>query len=148
MPVKKNIIWVVAGDGGGYRIFSCQRLGGPLGLVMEASNPADKPTHEIGSDRPGRSQGGPGQARHAFQNKVDWHAEAEKDFAKALGVMLSDRYREKAFDRLCLIAPAKFLGDIRPHLPLRELAENFSQLTKDLTHLKGLELQDYLKKEF
>lgn len=149
LPVKKNIIWVVIADGGGYRIFSCRRLGGPMALVMEAKNPlANKPTHEIGTDRPGRSQSAPGQARHGLQNKVDWHTEAEKEFAKALGVLLSGRYREKAFDKLFLIAPAKILGEIRAHLPLKALAGSLSQLTKDLTHLKVHELREYLKKEF
>ncbi|MHA1543693.1 MAG: host attachment protein [Alphaproteobacteria bacterium] len=149
MPVKKIIIWIVVGDGGGYRMYSCLRMGGPLTLVTEATNPlADKRTREIGSDRPGRSQASPGQGRHALQNKVDWHTEAEKEFAKALGVLLSGRYREKAFDKLFLIAPAKILGEIRHHLPLKALAGNLSQLTKDLTHLKIHELRDYLKKEF
>ncbi len=149
MPVKKIINWIVVGDGGGYRIYSCLRLGGPLALVAEAANPlADKRTSEIGSDRPGRSQASPGQGRHALQNKVDWHTEAEKEFAKALGVLLSGRYREKDFERLLLIAPAKILGEIRAHLPLKELAKDLRQLTKDLTHLKVHQLKDYLKKEF
>lgn len=145
MLVKKILIWVVVADGGGYRIYSCSKLGGPMELVAEAQNPRGKtPTHEIGTDRPGRSQSGPGQARHGLQNKVDWHTEAEKEFAKTLGVLLNSKYRENTFSKLLVIAPAKILGEIRTHLPVKDLAEDIKTLTKDLTHLKVHELQDYL----
>lgn len=147
MPVIKHTIWVVVGNGAGYRIFTCRKIGGALGLVHAATSPeAQKLTSEIGADRPGRNQAAPGQARHGFQNKTDWHKQAEQDFAKTLGGLLHNRYSEKKFDRLVLIAPAKTLGEIRTHLP--DLGEDLKELPKDLTNLTRHELEIYLNKAF
>lgn len=144
---KKVTIWVAVADGGGYRIFSCEKLGGPLKLLKKAQNPeAKKTTGELGTDRPGRMQAAPGQGRHAFQNKADWHDKAEQDFAKGLGDHLAQKYRDGAFDNLLIIAPAKALGRIRDQLPIGEMGDGFRDLDKDLARLKPHELQDYLAK--
>jgi len=149
MPVIKRTIWVAVGNGAGYRIFSCRKVGGAMELVHTATSPeALKATSELGSDRPGRSQAAPGQARHGFENKADWHEQAERDFAKTLGVLLNNRYREKKFDRLLVVAPAKTLGEVRTHLPAKDLGNNLIEMSKDLTNLSIHELQRYLEKHF
>ncbi len=124
MPFKKTKIWVAVADGGSYRIFSCDKLGGKLKLVFKGENPDQStPTSDLGSERPGRSRAGPGQGRHALQNKVDWHNEAERNFARDLGARLKDRFLKKSFDKLFVVAPPKTLGEIRDRLPLTTWAK-------------------------
>ncbi len=149
MPVIKRIIWVAVSDGARYRIFSCRRLGGPLKeIVSGASADAQTPTRDLGSERPGRNQASPRQARHAFANKVDWHDQAEKQLAHDVAVRLNQGYARKAFQRLVLIAPPKTLGDIRADLQLKGLGDNLIDLDKDLTHFSEHELKGYLEKNF
>lgn len=149
MPVIKRIFWVVVSDGARYRIFSCQRLGSPLKPVgAGASVESQMLTREIGTGKPGRSQASPHRARHAFENKVDWHDQAEKELADKVAVIMNQGYARKSFQRLLLIAPPKTLGEIRKSLRLKGLADDFIDLDKDLTHLSKHELMKYLEKNF
>lgn len=149
MPVIKRIFWVVISDGARYRIFSCQRLGGSLRRIAAGmSVESQMLTKDIGTERPGRSQASPRQARHAFENKVDWHNQAEKELAREVAVMVNQGYTRKSFQRLLLIAPPKTLGEIRRGLRLIGLGDGFRDLDKDLTHLSEHELKKYLEKNF
>lgn len=149
MPVIKRTIWVVVGDGAGYRIFSCRKLGGPMELIREATSPeAKKRTNELGSDRPGRNQASPDQARHAFANKADWHQQAEQEVAYRMAGILNRAYEGKSFQRLLLVAPPRTLGDIRSQLRLKGLGDDLIELDKDLTHLSAHELKGYLGKNY
>lgn len=147
MPIIKQTIWVSVSDGAGYRVFSCQKPGGPLKqLTKWTSDEARKRTEELGTERPGRSQAAPGQARHAFANKADWHDQAEKQTARKLAHFLNRKYLAKKFDRLVLIAPPKTLGEMRPVLKFRREKDVVQEYTKDLVNLSIHELQAYLEK--
>ncbi|MEE8258260.1 MAG: host attachment protein [Sphingomonadales bacterium] len=149
MPVIKRIFWVVVSDGARYWIYSCQRLGGPLKRIAAgASAESQMLTKDIGTERPGRSQGSPKQARHAYANKVDWHDQAEKELAHEVAIMLNQGYARKSFQRLLLISPPKTLGEIRKGVRLKGLGDDFMDLDKDLTHLSEHELKKYLEKIF
>jgi protein required for attachment to host cells len=145
MPFPKKTCWVVVTDGAGYRIFSCARPGGPMSLVEQRAFPeAKKPTRELGAERPGRNQMGRFGARHAFDNKVDWHDQAEREVARDLARLLNQRRRDKRFDTLVLVAPPRALGDVREFLNPKDFGKNVREVAKDLTHLTKLEIEEYL----
>lgn len=145
MPLPKKLCWVVVTDGAGYRIFSCPRPGGPMMLVEQKAFPdAKKPTRELGAERPGRNQMGRFGARHAFDNRVDWHDQAERDVARGLARLLNQRKLDKRFDSLVLVAPPRALGDIRGFLDQKLFARNVVDIAKDLTHLTKREIEEYL----
>jgi protein required for attachment to host cells len=147
MPIIRHTIWVSVSDGAGYRVFSCKKPGGPLKqLTKWTSDDARKTTKELGTERPGRSQAAPGQARHAFANKADWHDQAEKETTRKLAHFLNRKYLAKKFDRLILIAPPKTLGEVRPVLKFREKKDVVREFAKDLVNLSIHELQAYLEK--
>lgn len=148
MPFPKITHWIVVADAAGYRIFSCLKLGGPMKKVAEKSFPeAKKFTRELGTDRPGRNQAGPRQARHAFANPADWHEQEEKEVARALADLLNERHREKAFDRLVLVAPPKMLGDVREFLEHTDNNYPWREIDKDLARLSSHELEGYFKQK-
>jgi len=146
LPIKQTI-WVSVSDGAGYRVFSCQKSGGPLKqLAKWTSDDARKATKDLGTERPGRNQAPSGQARHAFANKADWHDQAEKETARKLAHFLNSKYLAKKFDRLVLIAPPRTLGEMRPVLKFRREKDVVREYTKDLANLSIHQLQAYLEK--
>jgi len=147
MPTKKITIWVCVCDGAGYRIFSCPKLGVEMAEVVEWISPkARQLTSELGVEPPGRYQATPGQARHAFDNKEDWHDQAEKETAKKMSDYLNSKYLARKFDQAVVIAPPKTLGLIRPALKFRDQQGVVHEYAKDLTNLSIHELKTYLEK--
>jgi protein required for attachment to host cells len=97
--------------------------------VMEIDNP---PTHEQGSDRPGRYMASNGASRGAVE-QTDWHQLAEDRFAVEIADTLHRKRNAREFDDLVVIAPPKMLGNLRaafhPDVATRVVAE----FAKDLT---------------
>ncbi|HXV74382.1 MAG TPA: host attachment protein [Sphingomonadales bacterium] len=146
MPFPKKTCWVVVTDGAGYRIFACARPGGSMTLIEQRAFPeAKKPTKDLGSDRPGRNQMGRFGARHALDNRIDWHVQAEREVARDLARLLNQRRRDKRFDTLVLVAPPRALGDLRGFLDQKLFGKNIAEVAKDLTHLTKLEVEEYLE---
>lgn len=145
MPFAKKNCWVVVTDGAGYRIFSCSRPGTSMILLEQRTFPdAKKTSQEIGSDRPGRYHGGHNSSRHAFENRVDWHVQAEREVAREVAQLLNQRRRDKRFDELVLVAPPRALGDMRSFLNAKLFGSKITEIDKDLTHLTKIEIEEYL----
>ena len=72
--------------------------------VMAQDNPA---TRDQGTDRPGRSASTVGTARSAVE-EVDWHHIAKERFAGEIAEALYRHAHDNRFDKLVVIAPAKF----------------------------------------
>lgn len=145
MPFAKKTCWVTITDGAGYRIFSCTRPGASMTLLEQRAFPdAKKTSKELGSDRPGRYRSGPGGAHHAFENRIDWHVQAEREAARELAQLLNQRRRDKRFDELVLIAPPRALGDMRSFLNAKLFGSKITEIDKDLTHLTKIEIEEYL----
>ena len=68
---------------------------------------------DILSDRPGRTYDSVGDGRHAVGTKVDVHLHEIQTFAHSLVAVLKKAKSENAFDRLTLISPPQFLGELR-----------------------------------
>jgi len=147
MPTKKQTIWICVGNGAGFRVFSSPGLGGDLEQIATWASPdARKLTRELGAERPGRSQAAPGQARHGYANKEDWHQQAEKETAKKMSDYLNRKHHANKFDRVVVIAPPKTLGQVRPALKFRDQPGVVREYPKDLANLSIHELKSYLEK--
>lgn len=111
--------------------------------VEEHENP---PTHEQGTDEPGRrADKGPGQ-RSAMQ-ETDWHRLSEVRFADDLADLLYRYAHKGAFKRIVLVAPAPVLGELRKKLH-KEVAERVvAEIGKDLTNHPIDEIEKMLKAE-
>jgi protein required for attachment to host cells len=146
MPIPTT--WIVVADGelARFHLYAGRetKLEPALPFEMRAPNPS---TQEQGADRPGRVFDSGGQARQAIQPHADWHRETKRKFARDIAALLGEKAREKAFQRLILIAPPKTMGDLREALDDMTAACVKSEITKDLTHLSARELHDYLLSE-
>jgi protein required for attachment to host cells len=101
--------------------------------VLEA--PPNPPTHEQGTDRPGRTQFG---SRRSAVGQTDWHDQSEDQFAMAVVEALLEA---EPPGPLVLVAPPHFLAGLRKHLPAQARDHILAEINKDLTHLTAYQIE-------
>jgi len=144
--MPKPIIWVLVADASRARLFQVEppqlTLTPALGQELIGSS---LPSREIASDRPGRNIDRGGQGRHAMGPPTDPARYAQEQFAKDIVRLLDDKRISGSFERLVVVAPPQFLGDLRAAMP-QQLGEAVgAELAKDLSKLPPHELQGHLR---
>lgn len=112
-------LWVLIANSGSAEIYAVQGKG--ISLVQRLDNPDGRlKSGEILTDRPGRSFEGRGRggagiggSRHALGSEVDAHMHEQQIFAHKLSDILKKEKALNKFDRLDIIAPPQFLGELR-----------------------------------
>jgi protein required for attachment to host cells len=143
--MSKPITWVLVADAARVRLFQVeqpqQTLAPALGQELIGTN---LPSREIASDRPGRTFDSGGQGRHAKEPPTDPARHAQGEFARDVVRLLDEKRGSRSFERLIVVAPPQFLGDLRALMP-QQLQESVSaEVAKDLSKLSLHELQDRL----
>ena len=95
--------------------------------VFEDENP---PTHEQGTDRPGRVAKPSG--RSAVEPS-DWHDIEEHRFARRVAEALERLVRERGARALVVVAPPRTLADLREAFHADVKARIIAEIHKDLT---------------
>jgi len=108
--------------------------------VFSAPNP---PTHEQGSDRPGRAYASMGNRRGALE-ETDWHDLGEHRFAHEVATALERLVRERNVKQLVIASPPRTLADLRQafHSDVKKCI--VAELPKDLTKHPVLEIEKHL----
>jgi protein required for attachment to host cells len=101
-------------------------------------------THDIMSDRTGRSYSSVGPGRSAIEAHSDPHRELKKQFAHRLADALALGLRRKAYDRLVIVAAPSALGDLRAALSEQVRAKVIREIAKDLTKTPDSEVAGHL----
>lgn len=128
--------WALIADAQRARIFEHAMPSGPWSeCVAEAAAIDNPPSHEQGSERPGRGRESQGMARHAIEPREDLHRAAKRGFARQMAERLEASAQAGRFASLLLIAPPAFLGDLRAALGDQARRRLAGSLDKDLTHL-------------
>jgi protein required for attachment to host cells len=144
--MPKPIIWVLVADASRARLFRAeqpqQTLTPALGEELIGSN---LPSREIASDRPGRSFDRGGQGRHAMEPSTDPARHAQEEFARDVVRLLDEKRKSGSFERLVVVAPPQFLGDLRAVMPQQLQAAVSAEVAKDLSKLPPHELQGHLR---
>jgi protein required for attachment to host cells len=101
------------------------------------------PTHEQGTDRPGRSFSSVGAGRSSVA-QTDWHKLEEHRFAREVAATLERVVRERGVEALVIVAPPRALAELRkafhPGVKKRIVAE----IDKDLTKLPIDQIEKHL----
>jgi protein required for attachment to host cells len=127
--------WILVADAGRARLFEAQSRDGVLAEIGGYANPeAHARGAETGSDRPPRTQESANSARHAIEPHTDAHDKAAMGFAKGLAEILEHGRVEHAYTRLLLVAPPRFLGQLRAELGAQVGKLVAGSIAKDLTH--------------
>lgn len=137
--------WILIADGARAKVY---QNNGPGTGLRETRFPemvgAHEPSKEIYADRPGRMQSAPGGAVHRMDYPSDPHREQKRIFAKDIADFLKLQQREKAFDDLVIVAPAKTLGDLRELLDKSVASHVKIEVAKDLTQFSAQDLHKHL----
>lgn len=90
-----------------------------------------KKSGELDNARPGRSHEMGGK-RHAYEPRTDTHTHEVQLFANNLAQILHKAHSEHLFDKLSLVCPPHFLGELRSLLT-EQLRKNIhKEVNKDL----------------
>jgi len=136
-----NGAWVLVGDGRRALFFQNHGDAELLDLrVIETRIDDNPPTHEQGTDRPGRSFTSFSPGRSAVQN-VDWHELEEERFARAMANRINQAAESGELNAIAIVAPPRALGEIRKDLSVKAQGKVVGELAKDLTRhpLKEIE---------
>jgi protein required for attachment to host cells len=108
--------------------------------VFEDVNP---PTHEQGSDRPGRALSGVEPNRSTVE-QTDWHDIEKHRFARTVASALDRLLQESHAERVVIVAPPRTLADLRRSFSRTVEKLIVAEIAKDLTSLTVSDLSQYL----
>jgi protein required for attachment to host cells len=109
--------------------------------VFAEENP---PTHEQGTDRPGRGIESAGTHRHSTVEQTDWHRLEEQHFARQVAKALEDVVRRRHVPAILVAAPPKTLADLRKAFHADVKAKIVAEVGKDLTKHPVGEIESHL----
>jgi len=105
--------WVVVCDGA--KALVLENVGDemfPNLKTREVYQQEDPPTHEQGTDAPGRAFESVG-ARRSAMDETDWHAQGERRFLEKLAARLDAAVQAGETKSLVIAAPPRALGALR-----------------------------------
>lgn len=136
--------WVVVCDGA--KALVLQNTGDakfPTLKTVEVFEQEDRPTREIGADKPGRTNASTGTIRSAV-GQTDWHDQAERAFLTQLAHHLDTAVGAGKTKSLVLVAPPRALGMIRPAYSHALKGAIRAELDKDLVKMPVHEIEKRL----
>jgi protein required for attachment to host cells len=102
------------------------------------------PTHEQGSDRPGRAFKREGTNLRSGVGDTDWHELEEHRFAQRVAVAMEGLVRERNVKALVVVAPPRTLADLRFAFHSDVKKRIIAEINKDLTKHPVLEIEKHL----
>jgi protein required for attachment to host cells len=127
-------IWVLVADG--EKALFLRNVGDnehPHLEVFREIHDDNPPTHDQGTDRPGRFNDGPNVHRSAVQ-ETDWHRIEKERFAKEIAGRLYKLAHRDAFKKIVIVAPPMVLGEMRQELHKEVQARVTAEVAKTLTN--------------
>jgi protein required for attachment to host cells len=138
-------IWYVVADGGRARIVQKRDDRDAFDTRQELVSPdIHRHTHDLGTERPGRTRESAMSARHGLQPRQDLHRADKRNFAHEVAAVLNAASAAGEFDALVLVAPAHVLADLHQALDAPTLGKVTAQLQKDLTKVPNADLAAHL----
>jgi protein required for attachment to host cells len=109
--------------------------------VFAEQNP---PTHEQGTDRPGRGAESSGTHRRSSVEQTDWHHLEEHRFTARVAAALEDLVRKRSVTSLVIVAPPRTLADLRQAFHADVKKRIVAEIGKDLTNHPVGEIETHL----
>jgi protein required for attachment to host cells len=109
--------------------------------VFAEENP---PTHEQGTDRPGRGVESAGTRRRSSVSQTDWHHLEEHRFVERVAAALEGVVRSRHVPALVIAAPPRTLADLRRAFHADVKKRIVAEVGKDLTNHPVPEIETHL----
>ena len=143
--MKPTRTWILIADGARARILETH---GPASTPIRHSELVfagdHASTHDLMSDRQGRSHSSVGPGRSAIEPQTDPHRNLKAKFAHQLADVLAQGLQRNAYDRLVIVAAPVTLGDLRAALSDHVRAKVAGEVAKDLTKTPDNEIAGHL----
>lgn len=111
--------------------------------VMRTVRGDNPPTHEQGTDAPGRT--GQGGTPAGAMEETDWHRIAKERFADEIAERLYGMAHRGDFERIVIVAPPQVLGEMRQKLHKEVEAKVVAEVPKTLTGHPVFDIEKILK---
>ena len=138
--------WVLVADGSRARIFERTSLSGPLTELSDFTNPQGRLREgELTSDRPGVSHSSKGhRTGHPMNAEHSAGSAASNKFVRELVAELKAGLIARKFERMVLVMPHVFLGQLRSLLDHRLEKVVAASVNRDLTRESAETILDRL----
>lgn len=136
--------WVVVCDGA--KALVLENMGDemfPNLKTREVYQQNDPPTHEQGSDAPGRAFQSVGARRSAME-QTDWHEQGERRFLEKLAARLDAAVQAGEVQSLVIAAPPRALGALRQVYSPGLRHALAAEVDKDLVKMPVHEIEKHL----
>lgn len=126
--------WILVANASRARLFTAGESDGELVEVASFAHPEGR-MHgaELTRRPPGSVQESATSARHGIEPRIDPHDKVSGEFAAALAEVLDQGRVGHEYERLVLVAPPRFLGQLRDCLD-----EQVARLVADSRHKDAL----------
>ena len=101
------------------------------------------PTHEQGTDRPGRAFSSVGAGRSSV-TQTDWHKLEKHKFTAEVAATLERIIRERGVEALVVVAPPRTLADLRKAFHPDVKKKIIAEIDKDLTKFPIDQIEKHL----
>jgi protein required for attachment to host cells len=102
------------------------------------------PTHEQGTDRPGRGFASAAGVRRSAMEPTDWHAIEQRRFAERVSAALEGLVRQRRAPALVVAAPPRTLAELRGALHPDVKDRIVLEINKDLTNHPVWEIERHI----
>ena len=102
------------------------------------------PTHEQGTDRPGRAFKRAGTNLRSSVGDTDWHELEEHRFVHRVAAAMEQLVRERKAKALVIVAPPRTLADLRDAFHADVKQRVIAEIGKDLTKHPVYEIEKHL----
>jgi len=104
----------------------------------------DPPTHEQGTDRPGRGFKGEGTKRRTSMETTDWHELEKERFADHVAAALEQRVRSENIKAIVIVSPPRTLAELRRAFHADVKRRIIAEVDKDLTRHPVWDIEKHL----
>jgi len=136
-----NTTWILVADSARARLFEKDPAGALNELGCYTNPEARSATRGLTTDRLPTVNESVGAARHAIEPHTSRRAKAAGSFARSLREILVQGDHTRRFERLVLVAPPRFLGDLHTAFDKRLRARVVAEIRRDFTHLTAAKLR-------
>lgn len=109
-------------------------------VFIDQKNP---PTHEQGTDKPGRAFSSI-DGRRGGMAQIDWHELEERHFAREVAAALEKVVRERKVKAVVIAAPPRTLSELRRAFHDDVKSRIVAEVDKDLTKFSVYEIEKHL----
>ena len=109
--------------------------------VLTDENP---PTHEQGTDRPGRAFQSVGKTMRSGMETTDWHELEKELFASRVAAALEQMVRGEKVKTIVVVAPPRTLAELRNAFHADVKNRIVAEIDKDLTNLPVDQIEKHL----